>query len=159
MVLVPFNFARASSRDSGPEIEEPILEKGLAASARGVMEGVGWRLLSFKSSTMLLSGPVALGSKGCRPGVPGVKSEGVEGTNEPSADSFGEAGAESPKTVVLGRKREAMMILWCLSELIESVGGVWDVEGGRWTRGRWGERNREKLGVSRLFEKLNRPHR
>ena len=32
--------------------------------------------------------------------------------------SPGEAGGDSPRTAVLGRKREAMMTLWCLSELI-----------------------------------------
>ena len=69
---------------------------------------------------------------------------------------MGEAGAESPSTVVLGKKRDAMMTLWCLSELIADVVGRrgWPMD-GRET----GERNREKLGVSRLFEKVDRPHR
>ena len=44
-VFAAFNlFVRASSKESGPEVEEASLEKGLAASVRGVMEGVGWRL-------------------------------------------------------------------------------------------------------------------
>ena len=36
--------------------------------------------------------------------------------------SPGEAGGDSPRTAVLGRKREAMMTLWCLSELIADDG-------------------------------------
>ncbi len=77
--------------------------------------------LSLKSSTMLFKGPVALEIKGTLAGVPGVANAGV-GARECSADSsVGDGGADSPRTVVLGRKREAMMTRWCLSELIVDV--------------------------------------
>ena len=49
---------------------------------------------------------------------------GVGGPSERCADStLGDEGVESPSTEVLGRKREAMMTLWCLSELIVVVDG------------------------------------
>lgn len=70
---------------------------------------------------MLFKGPVALEIKGTLAGVPGVANAGV-GARECSADSsVGDGGADSPRTVVLGRKREAMMTRWCLSELIVDV--------------------------------------
>ena len=43
---------------------------------------------------------------------------------------MGEAGAESPSTVVLGKKRDAMMTLWCLRELIV-VDGEEERDGGQ----------------------------
>lgn len=65
---------------------------------------------------MLFKGPVGLAFKGGR-------AAGVGGTRDgplvvSKAFSSGEDGSESPSTVVLGRKREAMMILWFLRELI-----------------------------------------
>ena len=53
-VFAPINlFVRASSKESGPEVEEASLENGLAASVRGVMEGVGWRLCNLSQREIL----------------------------------------------------------------------------------------------------------
>ena len=91
--------------------------------------------LSFKSSTMLFKGPLVLESNGALGFPPGVAKPGV-GAREWSADSsVGDGGADSPRTVVLGRKREAMMTRWCLSELIAEVGEqrqLMDDESKRW---------------------------
>ena len=67
---------------------------------------------------MLLRGPGGLESNEPRAGVVEFNSAGVEGASECRGDSSGEDGAESPSTVVLGRKRDAMIILWCRRELI-----------------------------------------
>ena len=108
--------------------------------------------LSLRSSTILLKGPPFIGGRA--PGVGAAENAGL-GPSEYNS-SAGDEGAESPRTVVLGRKRDAMMTLWCLSELIAEV----VVRQGQRMDGReTGERNREKLGVSRLFEKVDRPHR
>lgn len=55
---------------------------------------------------MLFKGTLGLDSKGCRaaPGVGGTNA-GVGDTDS----SLGDGGAESPRMVVFGRKREAMM--------------------------------------------------
>ncbi|KAJ2976748.1 hypothetical protein NUW54_g11517 [Trametes sanguinea] len=67
---------------------------------------------------MLFSGPVAL----CKiAGLPEGVGEANPGVCSPV--SSGDGGVESPRTAVFGRKREAMMTLWCLSELIAVVDG------------------------------------
>ena len=74
--------------------------------------------MSLRSSTILLRGPGGLASRDPRAGVVEFNNAGVDDASECEGDSSGDDGAESPSTVVFGRKRDAMMIRWCLSELI-----------------------------------------
>ncbi len=85
--------------------------------------------LSLRSSTMLLRGPGGLASRDPRAGVVEFNSAGVDGASECEGESSGEDGVESPRTVVFGRKRDAMMILWCRSELIVVPDEEWESRG------------------------------
>ena len=95
--------------------------------------GVANRLLSLRSSTMLLSGPLLLG---CRLWL-GMMSDGLSGLSDvvvPTAawrrcatagmtgvaafwaGCSGVGGADSPRTAVVGRKREAITTRWLRKE-------------------------------------------
>jgi len=126
--LIPFAFPAFCESASTSEAAELLCDdpgrvspckvvKGLVLSERGVAVGVTCRDLSFKSSTILLRGPVGLCGRPCRPaGAGGRKDEGAC-----AAFSSGDGGVESPRTTVAGRKREAIITLECLSELIVAV--------------------------------------
>ena len=123
---------------SGSTANRVSFTNGLEGSFVGDrVEGVESRLLSLRSSTMLLSGPLLLGCRLCELGV---ISDGLSGLSADTdvvvltaarrrcatagmmvAASFwtgrsGVGGGDSPSTAVVGRKREAMTTRWLRKE-------------------------------------------
>lgn len=129
--------ARGDGRSSSARLKEGIsgmITPGLIGP--GMLCHTSWQIssyskgaskprlaLSFRSSTMLKIGPGVRTFEGGKDRLnpwslvwPG-KADGKE-SGEWIAVPSGVEGCDSPSTTVLGRKRDAITIRWCLKELI-----------------------------------------